>query len=91
MKSQRWIVGDQVQIKFGFIDDEKPAIEIRRTTEGHKLSSYKKSIGTMSYASVKIANDQLIAAIRPFAGTSAKPEVMPDGSLLVVLEKHDGR
>ncbi len=88
MKSQRWIVGDHVQISFGETD-EGPAIQIRRTTDGHKLSSYKKSIGTMSYASVKIASDELIAAIRPFAGTSTKPQVMPDGSLIVVLEKRD--
>jgi hypothetical protein len=43
----------------------------------------------MGYASVKIANDELLAAVSPYAGTSAKPIITPEGSVLVVLEKQN--
>jgi hypothetical protein len=91
MKAQRWLVGDRVILQLGVIDDGRVAMSISRTmTGGHKLSGVKSQVGRMAYASVKVSNDDFLNCVKPYTGTNAKPEVMPDGSLLVVLEKQHG-
>jgi hypothetical protein len=90
MKHQRWLVGDRVVVQLGTLEDGRPAMSISRTmTGGHKLSGVKSQVGKMAYASVKVSNEDFLEEIKPYAGTNAKPHVMPDGSLIVVLEKRD--
>jgi hypothetical protein len=92
MKGQRWLVGDRVIVQLGVLDDGRAAMSIGRTMlGGHKLSGVKSQVGRMAYASVKVSNEDFLNAIKPYKGTNVKPEVMPDGSLLVILEKQDGR